>query len=290
MRKIRALRANKSKIIISAIIFLVTALLSAIKLPEIFSDGLSFYAFDVGQGDAFLFHFPGGENVLVDAGTRKSAGNLVTKLRALGVRKIDLVVASHPHEDHIGGMASVINAFEVGKLWDSGYNHGSPVQKAMLEALRAKKIRFGRPKPGFVEKIGEAAIEVIAPKSPLYGTNSDANNNSLVIRVAYENVSFLMTGDIEEEGRRRAGPFPRSTVLKVSHHGSANGTDDKLMREVMPQIAVLSYGKNNSYGHPHRRVLKLLEKYKTPSYSTARGDIVIRTDGENIDVIQEGTE
>jgi competence protein ComEC len=278
---------KKLKIIISAAMFLIAVFLSAIKLPEFFSGGLSFYAFDVGQGDAFLFHFPDGENVLVDSGTRKSAGKLVSKLRALGVRKIDLVVASHPHEDHIGGMEDVINSFEVGKLWDSGYNHGSPVQKAMLEALREKKIRFGRPRPGFVEKIGEARIEVIASKSPVSGTDSDANNNCLVIRVAYGDVSFLMTGDIEEEGRRRAGPFPRSTVLKVSHHGSGNGTDDKLMREVRPQIAILSYGKNNSYGHPHESVLKLLEKYKTPSYSTALGDIVVTTDGKKFKVTQE---
>jgi competence protein ComEC len=279
---------KRSKIIISAAMFLIAAILSAVKLPEFFSGGMSFYAFDAGQGDAFLFHFPGGENVLVDSGTGKSAGKLVSRLRALGVRKIDLAVASHPHEDHIGGMKDVINSFEVGKVWDSGYNHGSSVQKEMLEAIRGKKIRFGRPRPGFVEKIGEGRIEVLAPKSPVSGTDSDANNNSLVIRVSYGDVSFLMTGDIEEEGRRQAGPFPRSTVLKVSHHGSGNGTDDKLMRDVRPQIAILSYGKNNSYGHPHKSVLKLLEKYETPSYSTASGEIVITTDGKKFEVAQEG--
>ncbi|MDR1515683.1 MAG: MBL fold metallo-hydrolase [Synergistaceae bacterium] len=269
-------------------LFIIAAVMSVIELPNFFSDGLSFYAFDVGQGDAFLFHFPGGENVLVDSGTKKFAGKLVSKIRALGVRKIDLVVATHPHADHIGGMKDVINAFEIGKVWDSGYNHNSPLQREMLEAIRDKKIRFGRPKHGFIEKIGDAGIEVLAPRKPISGTDSDPNNNSLVVRVVYGEISFLMTGDIEEAGRESAGPFPKSTVLKVAHHGSHNGTDDKLMRGVRPEIAILSYGKKNQYGHPHGSVLKLLEKYKTRVYATEGGDITITTDGKQLNVSQEG--
>ncbi|MDR0649049.1 MAG: MBL fold metallo-hydrolase [Synergistaceae bacterium] len=275
------------KILIYIALFAAAAILSLIDLPGFLSsDGLSFYAFDVGQGDSFLFRFPDGSNALVDSGTRKSAGKLVAKLRRLGVSKIDLVVATHPHADHIGGMKDVINSFEVGKVWDSGYNHGSPVQREMLETIRDKKIRFGRPRAGFVEKRGGATIEVLAPKQPISGTQSDPNNNSIVLRVAYGEVSFLMTGDIEEAGRARAGPFPKSSVLKAAHHGSANGTDDKLMTDVRPEIAVLSYGRGNQYGHPHKAVLKLLKKHGTRVYATADGDITITTDGKTLDVSQ----
>jgi competence protein ComEC len=282
------MKKKRLKIFIYIALFIIAAVMSVIEAPNFFQDGLSFYAFDVGQGDAFLFHFPNGANVLVDSGTKKSGGKLVSKIRSLGVRKIDLVVATHPHADHIGGMKSVLDAFEVGKVWDSGYNHNSPVQREMLEAIRDKKIRFGRPKPGFIEKIGDASVEVLAPKKPVLGSGSDPNNNSLVVRVVYGEISFLMTGDIEEAGRGIAGPFPRSTVLKVSHHGSDNGTDDKLMKEVRPEIAVLSYGKNNSYGHPHKSVMKLLEKYKVQVYATVDGDITITTDGKSLDIARGG--
>jgi competence protein ComEC len=272
--------------ILGAALFLVAVVLSFADLPSFFRDGLTLYAFDVGQADSFLFHFPGGENVLVDAGGRKTARELVSKLQLLGVKKIDVLVATHPHEDHIGGMKDVIAAFEIGKAWDSGFNHGSPVQRDMLTALRDKNIRFGRPRAGFVEKIGGAEIEVIAPLTGISGSGSDANNNSIVIRVSFGKVSFLMTGDIEEAGRR-AVSFPRSTVLKASHHGSANGTDEKLLNDVAPEIAILSYGRRNQYGHPHKRVIELLKKHGVRTYATVDGDIIITTDGRSLDVRQE---
>jgi competence protein ComEC len=270
---------SKKFIVLQAALLLIAGLFFAALRPGGFGGGLTLYAFDVGQGDSFLFHFPGGENVLIDAGTRRSADGLVAKLRALGVRKIDILVASHPHEDHIGGMVSVMDAFDVGKIWDSGYNHGSSVQRAMLERAREKGIRFGRPRAGFAERIGSARIEVIAPDAPISGTASDANNNSLVLRVVYGDVAFLMTGDIEGEGRSLVGRFPAASVLKVSHHGSRNGTDSRLLREVSPDIAILSYGRGNSYGHPHREVLSLFRKFGVKAYSTEKGDIKIVTDG-----------
>jgi competence protein ComEC len=267
----------------------IASIFSFIRFPDVFNDDLTLYAFDVGQADSFLFRFPGGKTALVDAGARETGGELVSKLRRLGVSKIDILVATHPHEDHIGGMRDVINAFEIGKVWDSGFNYGSSVQKATLEALKEKKIRFGRPRHGFTEKIGDASIEVIAPKRPISGTTSDANNNSLVLRVSYGDVSFLMMGDIEEAGRAAAAPFPRSTALKVSHHGSRNGTDEKLMNEVKPQIAILSYGRRNQYGHPHKEVTKLLDDYGVKSYATANGDIILKTDGKTLTIEQRET-
>lgn len=282
------MRKGKKKIgpLQLAVIFII-ALLAMIELPGRWGPGLTFRAFDVGQADSFLFHLPDGSNVLVDAGTRKTGAELVEKLRKLGVNSIDILVATHPHEDHIGGMTAVINALPIGKVWDSGYNHGSATQKAMLEAVRGKNIRFGKPKAGFREEIGDVVIEVLGPDGPVSGTASDANNSSLIIRVSYGDVSFLMMADAEGPSRKRIKNFPRSTVLKVSHHGSHNGTDERLMRESRPEVAILSYGSGNSYGHPHREVLALLDEFDVMTYSTVNGDIIINTDGKTYTVKQE---
>ncbi|MDR1966315.1 MAG: MBL fold metallo-hydrolase [Synergistaceae bacterium] len=273
---------NKRLTILQAAVFLIIAILSVIELPKFFGSGLTLYAFDVGQADSYLFHFPDGTNVLVDAGTRKSGPSLASRLRRLGVEKIDIAVATHPHEDHIGGMAEIIKEFPIERFWDSGYNHGSEVQRSMLESIRDKRIRFERPKAGHREPIGDALIEVIAPAKAIRGTNSDANNNSIVLRVTYKDVSFLMTGDMEEAERRSVGKFPRATVLKIAHHGSANGTDERFLKEVSPDIAILSYGRGNSYGHPHRKVTDLLRKYGVRAYSTADGEVRLETDGRTI--------
>ncbi|MDR3076903.1 MAG: MBL fold metallo-hydrolase [Synergistaceae bacterium] len=259
-------------------------LLSVFELPALRSGGLSFYAFDVGQADSFLFRLPDGRNILVDAGTRKSGGALVSRLRRLGVKQIDVAVATHPHEDHIGGMAGVIRAFQVKRFWDSGYSHGSEVQRTMLEAIREKQTRFERPKAGYKEEFGDVSIEVIAPVNAIRGTNSDANNNSIVLRVVYGNVAFLMTGDMETAERRSVKKFPRATVLKLAHHGSSNGTDERVLRDVSPDLVILSYGKGNSYGHPHREVTELIRKFKLRSYATADGEIKITTDGKTLKV------
>jgi competence protein ComEC len=282
----RAIR-NKHAIPLWALIVLFIAILSAVELPKLRTGGgFAFYAFDVGQADAFLFHFPKGENVLIDAGAKSSGPALVSRLKRLGVNKIDIAVATHPHEDHIGGMVHVLKAFPVGKFWDSGYNHGSETQRDMLAALRGRKIPYSRPKAGFKETIGGASIEVLAPVKQIRGTESDANNNSVVLRVVYGNVSFLMTGDMESEERRSVGKFPRAGVLKLAHHGSSNGTDEKMLREVSPDVVILSYGRGNSYGHPHREVTSLIRKYGAHSYATADGEIRITTDGRALKIRQ----
>ena len=138
---------------------------------------------DVGQGDAILVQFPNHEVMLIDAGVPAQGKTVVDYLKKQGIQRIDILVATHPHEDHIGGMQAVLAAYPIGKVWDSGYNHGSQVQQRFLQTIKDKQLRFGTPRAGFHEAIGDVSVDVLAPGANLLNnTDSDANNNSLVLR------------------------------------------------------------------------------------------------------------
>ncbi|WP_455594363.1 ComEC/Rec2 family competence protein [Cloacibacillus porcorum] len=243
---------------------------------------LRYYAVDVGQGDCSLFVLPNGQNIVIDAGPEKNAKQTVRYLKSCGVKRVDLLVATHPHEDHIGGMKELLSAFPVGKVWDSGYNHGSRVQRDFYRAVKEGKIAFGRPKRGFSENFGDVRVDVLGPAKLLKNTDSDANNNGLVLLVTYGGISFLITGDMEMEERRTLEPLPQATVLKAAHHGSRNGTDGNMLRELSPEIIILSYARGNSYGHPHKEVVKAIREAGVRRFDTADGTVKLRTNGKGI--------
>jgi len=245
---------------------------------------------DVGQGDSILVQFPTGETMLIDAGSEDEGLSVVRYIRSRNVEQIDILAASHPHEDHIGGMPDVINAFDIGKVWDSGYNHGSNTQGEFLGLIQQRQIQFGTPRAGFAQDIGDVHVEILAPGlNLLSGTNSDANNSSIVIHMAYNEVSFLFTGDMEVAERHEVDYWPHCTVLKIAHHGSSNGTDLEFLQEVAPEIAVISYGTGNEYGHPHRETINALNTYGCYVKSTAaNGTIIFTTDGSTYEVTTTG--
>jgi len=247
---------------------------------------------DVGQGDAVLIQTPEGKNLLLDGGERGAGGTVIAYLRQQGVTALDLVIASHPHEDHIGGLLEVLTAFPVKTLLDSGYVLGTPTQERLLELVRERGVRYRLGRAGNVIRAGPCTLEVLAPEEPLlHDTESDANNNSLVLRLIYGQTAFLFTGDLEEAGRQRLlrhGREVRSQVLKVAHHGSRNGTDEKFVAAVQPQVAIISCGANNSYGHPHREALRALRLAQVHVYTTRdNGNIVVTSDGQQIAVCPE---
>lgn len=268
--------------------FLVIASLAALVCvsPALCQNAkLTVSVIDVGQGDSILVQFPSGQDMLVDAGDREHGRAVVDYLRSLKISCIDILVATHPHEDHIGGMADVLSAFKIGRVWDSGYNHGSKQQQQFLLTIKEKGIRFGTPRAGFSECVGNARIDVLAPSHLLSGTDSDANNNSLVLRVLYGKISLLLTGDMEGAERSTIPSFPRSTLLKVAHHGSGNGTDAAFLHAVSPEVAVISAAAQNRYGHPHPETLAALKSIGARTLTTATsGTVVITTDGGTITV------
>lgn len=258
-----------------------------VPLPS--GNGVRLHVIDVGQGDALLLQFPDHETMLVDAGDRDHGPAVVRYLRRQGVKRIDLLVATHPHEDHIGGMADVLAAFPVTSVWDSGFNQGSCTQAAFLRAIQAHRIRYQVPHAGETRRFGDATIAVLAPTRLLTDTNSDANNNSLVLQVRYGATSALLAADMEAEERHSVRQWPASTILKVAHHGSHNGTDAALLRQVRPQLAVISYGKGNEYGHPHRETLDALRAANVLVRTTGdNGPVVITLDGKSFSVSSRG--
>lgn len=255
---------------------------------------------DIGQGDAALIQWPGGA-ALVDGGPEDANKGLLKKLRAAGVRRLDYVIATHPHADHIGGLVDVLREMPVAHVVDSGYNHGSQVQRRFLREIQKKPdITFELARPGEELQLAESlTLRFYAPpETPLSGTESDPNNNSIVARLTYGSTAFLFTGDLEKAGRAAlyetlqtasgGRNALRADVLKVAHHGSHNGTDAELLDRVRPRYAVISCATGNSYGHPHRKALTALQKAGVELFRTDKqGDVTMRTDGTEIQASTE---
>lgn len=228
---------------------------------------------DVGQGDCAFIQFPNGKTMLIDGGSPE-AGALVTAfLRRKGIERLDWVVMSHLHADHIGGLIEVLRVFEVGEFWDSGYVEGSPTYETLLRTVQRRKIPYRLVEAGMRFRLSEACyLRVLAPRKPFMNdSGSNANNNSVALYMAYHRASFLFLGDLEEAGRMRALSGETNlpvSVLKVGHHGSSNGTDDALLQFIRPQAAIISCGEDNSYGHPHSETLERLDKHRVKVYRT----------------------
>jgi competence protein ComEC len=250
---------------------------------------LSVYFLDVGQGDSTLFVLDG-KTILIDAGETGMGDRVVRDLRALGITRIDLLAATHPHSDHIGGMPEVIAAFPVGQVLDAGLPHPSPGYEHFLETIDRKNIPYRVAEQGQTIDV-DPALRVFVLSPPAHRTSDDLNTNSLVIRISYGTIDFLMTGDLGGEGEDaliRSGYPLEAEVLKIGHHGSSSSTSAAFLRQVSPEMGVLFVGVDNPYGHPHRETLALLKESGVTVYRTDRdGTVVVRTDGLSYSVKTE---
>jgi competence protein ComEC len=250
---------------------------------------VSVYFFDVGQGDSTLF-VADGKTILIDTGEMEMGDRIVSNLKTLGITRIDLLVATHPHSDHIGGMQKVLAAFPVGQVLDAGLPHPSPLYEQFLETIDRKNIPYRVAEQGQTIEIDPALrISVLSPPAQRFG--DDPNTNSVVLRISCGMVDFLMTGDLCGEGEEALvrGGYPLDAeVLKVAHHGSSSSTSPAFLTRVRPEMAVISVGDDNPYGHPHEETMDLLKNRGVSVYRTdLDGTIVVRTDGISYSVKTE---
>ncbi|MBY6836008.1 MBL fold metallo-hydrolase [Clostridium botulinum] len=235
---------------------------------------------DVGQGDSELIQI-GNQNILIDAGCNDNKA--LNYLKSQGISKLDYIIATHPHEDHIGGMTSVINNFEIGEFYAPKVNHTTKTFENMIKALQNKGLKLTAPTIGDTLTIGNATMQFLAPNSSKY---QDLNNYSIVCKLKYGNTSYLFTGDAESlsEGEILAKQLDISAdVLKLGHHGSHSSTSQAFLDKVNPKYAIVSCGKGNDYGHPHQETIdKLNAKNINILRTDVSGTIISTSDGNNI--------
>ena len=231
---------------------------------------------DVGQADSAFIELGNGQTMLIDAG--RSGSDVVDYIRNLQYETIDYVVASHPHDDHIGGMATVLNSFNIGKMYMPKQAHTISAFTNMLDVIENKGIDLYTAKAGTnILSSGDINIDVLAPFSE---SNSNLNNVSAVVRITYGKTVMLFTGDAEhviENQLLNSGID--ADVLKVGHHGAGSASSSSFIKAVSPDIAVISVGEGNSYGHPHADTLAILNEVGANIYRTdEQGTIVVTAD------------
>lgn len=244
---------------------------------------LKVHFIDVGQADSILIQTPDGKSMLIDAGNNADGQAVVSYLKGQGVSKIDILVGTHPHEDHIGGMDNVINSFEIGQIYMPKVSHTTKTYEDVLTAISRKGLKITSPTPGSTFSLGEVRFTILAPNSSTY---EDMNDYSIVLKMEYGNTSFLFTGDAEQVSENEIiakGYNLKADVLKVGHHGSSSSTSQAFLDKVSPKYAVIMVGSDNNYGHPHKETMDKLEAKGIPVYRTdENGTIVATSDGTNI--------
>lgn len=235
---------------------------------------------DVGQGDCIFLKTPSGHTILVDGGgeTKRSESTLgrwtlEPFLRHEGINTIDIVILTHPHEDHVQGLLPVLDDFKVRMVLEPGIPHGSKSYREFLSKVENRHIQYRRATRGQVIDFGDGVkAQILNPTScRLYGTSDDFNNNSVVLRFSYGKSSLLLTGDagIEaEESILSSNIRVKSDILKIGHHGSRSATSEAWLDAVSPKYAVISVGKHNSFGHPSTQVLSTISDKNIVLYRT----------------------
>lgn len=257
-------------------------------ISTVVDEELQIYYLDVGQADS-IFIYNNDECMLIDAGNNSDGELICDYLESLGITKIDYLVGTHPHEDHIGGLDDVIKSFDIGTIYMPKKSATTKTFEDVIDAISDKRLKVKSPKVGTIFNIGNAVCEIMTIEDDA----EDANLASICMEMTYGTQKFLFTGDMEvpnEESRT----WNDIDVLKVAHHGSTTSSSKDFLNQIKPEIAIISCGKGNDYGHPHKEILQRLKKINCDVYRTdLLGTILLKCDGttnklEYLDVSLDG--
>lgn len=282
---------DKKKKIISSIIGIIVVLLAGYfgidltqdsKVPK--DSKLMISYMDVGQGDAAYIKV-NGNDILIDAGPRSNSKELLEQLKAKNIDDFELVIATHPHEDHIGGMVDVFKEYKVKTFYSPKITHTTKTYENLVKAVKDEGLKTKELKGGMVIDLGEGAkFEVFTPQKSEY---EELNDYSPIMKLSFGDTSYLFTGDAEklaeEEALAKYKTSLDSDVIKFGHHGSSSSSSNAFIESVSPKYGIISCAKDNKYGHPHRETLDIIKKYNIKTFRTdTDGEIILTSDGKSI--------
>lgn len=249
------------------------------EIPE--DSSFEIHFIDVGQADSALI-LCDGNAMLIDGGNVADSSLIYTYLKNHGIDRLDYIVCTHAHEDHVGGLAGALNYATVDVAYCPANSYDSAAFNSFKKYLKNQGVSISVPSAGDTFTLGSASVTVLGPINP----SDEPNNTSIILRIVYGSTSFLFTGDAEREEEQDildAGYSLSSTVLKVGHHGSENSTTYPFLLEVMPEYAVISVGSDNSYGHPTEATLsRLRDAGVTVCRTDMQGNIICTSDGKTV--------
>lgn len=304
-------RKEKITIIIALILFIFSLVMSFLDKNDIFTwndlnnatgtlngpvnpdSNFSIYYLDVGQGDCTIIK--SNESVMmIDTSTQNHSLNIQEALKSLSIRKIDYLIITHQHDDHMGSAKDLIDNYQVDNIIMPKLSEINMVTTTsyenLLKSIVNNKVNAIPATVGESFWLGDATVQILSPSKQ----DEDLNNMSVVLKVVYGETSFIFQGDAEKpiEKQLLNSDFDLSAdIIKLGHHGSNTSSTDKYLKAVNPKYAIISCGADNSYGHPHDEVIERLKKNNIIFYVTAQaGDITVTSDGKNIDVQTQNKE
>lgn len=244
---------------------------------------------DVGQGDATYIKV-NDMDILIDAGSKSDVDKLMKQLEEKNIDDFEIVVSTHPHEDHIGGMTKVLQTYKVESFYMPKVEHSTKTFENMIKEVEKQGLKVKVLKEGVNIDVGEGAL--LETFSPTQDSYSNLNNYSPIMKLTFGNNSFLFTGDaekdVEAEVLSKYKDKLDSDVIKFGHHGSSTSSSQSFIEAVSPDYGIISCGVDNSYGHPHKEILKLIQDMNIEAYRTdTQGQITVISDGNSIDIKTE---
>ncbi|MDO8569936.1 MAG: ComEC/Rec2 family competence protein [bacterium] len=252
------------------------------------SNILTVYFLDIGQGDAIFIDSPRHGRVLIDGGANRKVLSELGKILPFADKRIDVIVGTHPDKDHIGGLPEIVSRYDVGLFLEPGVESENTIDDELEKRIEKNNIPKLLAKRGMVINFGDGVkLQILFPLPGQDVSNWETNSASIVARLVYGDKSFLLTGDspirIENVLLNLDQSLLDSDVLKAGHHGSRTSTSLAYVKAVSPEYAVISVGKDNTYGHPHKEVLAILEKVGAKIVSTVEsGTIHFETNGKTL--------